>query len=141
MADTLARAGDTSLYQLKVPTQVLNGKGGLVNLEMVLDLVAKMAQQRAIRFIELHAAFLSFGIVGLGKIDGDHPVLVSCQHRRRLVTRPAAEFDGDAVSRGAPGGAGDVRTPGDFHPLHVGSRPFGKMGSCDCDGRTLRSGD
>jgi hypothetical protein len=45
VADMYARNGDTSLYDLSVATQVAGGSGGTVNLLLVLDLYAKLANR------------------------------------------------------------------------------------------------
>jgi hypothetical protein len=48
---------------------------------VVPDLVAKVAEQRAVRFAHLPAAAFAFGVVGFREIDRDHAAGVTGQHR------------------------------------------------------------
>ena len=45
------------------------------------DLVAEMAQQRAVRLVQVEPPALSLHVVGLGDIEGDHAVRVSREDR------------------------------------------------------------
>ena len=58
------------------------------------DLVAEMAEQRAVGLAHLVPAPLALGVVGLGEVDGDEPVVVAGQHRRGAV---GEKIEGEAV--------------------------------------------
>ena len=64
------------------------------------DLVAEMAEQRAVRLVQLVAAALALGVVGLGEVQRDDAVVVAGQHR--LARRQAGlglELELEAVLR------------------------------------------
>ena len=44
--------------------------------EVMADLVAEVAQECPVRLVHLNSPRLALGIVGLGDVDGDHPVQV-----------------------------------------------------------------
>jgi F5/8 type C domain len=56
VADMLARAGDTSLYDLTAPTQVIGGSGGTVSLRKALNLWARMANKTTLLYGTSNAA-------------------------------------------------------------------------------------
>ena len=77
------------------------GEFAIRRLEVIVrDLVAEMAEQRAIRLAHLMAAALALGVVGLGEIDGDEPVVVSGEHRLGAV---GEKIEGEAVRILEPG--------------------------------------
>ena len=50
---------------------------------IVADLVPEMAQERAVIFLHRMPPPLALGVVGLGHVDGDHPVFMPGEHRGR----------------------------------------------------------
>ncbi len=48
------------------------------------DLMAKMAQERAVRLVQVEPPPLSLHVIGLGHIEGDHAVRVSGEDRRGI---------------------------------------------------------
>src|ERR1700683_1311271 len=57
-------------------------------------LVAEMPEQGAVGFAHLVASPFALGVVGLGEIDCDQPVLMPGQHRRRAI---GDKIEGEAV--------------------------------------------
>jgi hypothetical protein len=51
---------------------------------VVADLVAKVAEQRAVGFVHRDAATLAHRVVGLGEVDGDHAVGMTSEDCRML---------------------------------------------------------
>ena len=53
---------------------------------VVADLVTKMAQEGAVRFVEPEPPSLTFHLIRLGRIQRDHPVSMPGEHRRCSVS-------------------------------------------------------
>jgi hypothetical protein len=67
---------------------------------VVTDLVAKMAEQRAIGFVHAAPALFALGVVGLGQVDANHTVFVPRQHARRgRVVRVGHELERQSAHR------------------------------------------
>ena len=60
---------------------------------IVTALMTEMSQESPVRFMKLYAAFFAFGVVRLGDIDDDDPVLMAGEG---FV---AAKFEGETVPR------------------------------------------
>src|SRR6266851_3652256 len=72
-----------------VPEEVAKSVEPVTGLEqpipiIMATLVAKVAQEGAIRFVHLAPPLLPLRVVGLCHVDGDHPVAVPSQHRGGL---------------------------------------------------------
>ena len=62
---------------------------------VVADLVAEMAEQRAVGLAHLGAPLFALGVVGLGDIERDQALVVAGQDA--FATRPAADRIGEEV--------------------------------------------
>ncbi len=60
---------------------------------VMADLVAEMAEQRAVRLVHRHSQLLAVHIVTLGEVKRDHPVVMAGEH--------LLEFTGEQVERQA----------------------------------------
>ena len=120
---------------------------------VVRDLVAEMAEQRAVGLAHLPPHALALGIVGLGEVDGDEAVVVAGHHRlgRRAVRRQLRqEVERQPVLRilqlglqRQPELEQRVEQPvlGELDPAasSPGSRRATDRGSSGCDGRPRRT--
>ena len=71
--------------ELLGPGQVLRRRADQPVEVVVTDLVAEVAEQRAVRLVHRDAQLLAVHVVTLGKIQGDHAVFVAGEHLLELA--------------------------------------------------------
>ena len=100
------------------------------------DLVAEVAEQRAVGLVHLDAALSRIGVVGLGEVERDDAVLVAGHHRRAAGQRAqqvehqaALRVLVDAATRDAAGPARSAATPGGVGQLDAAPQFAAVVGS------------
>ena len=88
---------------------------------VVADLVAEVAEQRAVRLVHLDPQLLAVHVVTLGEIEGDQPVLVTGEH---LLGGAGEQVEGQPVL-----GVGVAADDRQLELVQFGDQPaFGLLG-------------